>query len=135
MVDEDTRLSRLLGGATATNLAKGRDLHTVGDLLAFWPRRHLTGKSDLSELHEGDYAVVVAEVRSATTKPMRQRKGRMLTVVITDGTTEMDVAFFKPYGHEDKLVPGARAIFGGKVTVYRNRWQLAHPGYTLLDPD
>jgi ATP-dependent DNA helicase RecG len=135
MVDEQTRLSRVLGVKTAENLARGRDLQTVGDLLAFWPRSWRSGESDLSHLREGDYVVVVAEVKSATTRAMRQRRGRMLTVVITDGTTDMDVTFFTAYGHEGKLVPGTRAIFAGEVSLYNRRWQLAHPGYTLLDPD
>jgi ATP-dependent DNA helicase RecG len=135
VVDEHTRLSRVLGGRTASSLAKDRDLQTVGDLLSFWPRRHVTGRSDLSQLTEGDYAVVVADVKRHELVAMKSRRGRMLRVVITDGTTDMDVTFFKPYGHQDKLVEGVRAIFGGKVTTYRDRFQLAHPGYTILDPD
>ncbi len=133
MASETTALKNLLGGATAGKLAKHRDVHTVGDLLAFWPRRYKTHDTDLSRLHPGEYVVVVAEVKSATTRPMRQRRGRMLTVVITDGRHDVEVAFFDARGHEHKLLPGTKAIFAGEVTRYRSQYQLAHPGYTVLD--
>jgi ATP-dependent DNA helicase RecG len=129
-----TPLKSLLGGQTAAKLAKHRDLHTVSDLLEFWPRRYKSHEDDLSHLELGEYVVVVAHVRSATTRPMRQRRGRMLNVVITDGRNDVDVTFFDARGHEQKLTPGTRAVFAGEVTRYQRRWQLAHPGYTLLDP-
>ena len=54
-----TPLVKLLGGPTATKLAKARDLHTVGDLLGFLPRRYLdpATTTDFSTLHEGEYTV------------------------------------------------------------------------------
>ena len=69
MVDERTKLDKVLGVRTAGNLAKHRDLVTVGDLLEFWPRRYLEHTSDLSDLHVGKYVVAVAEVKTAATRP------------------------------------------------------------------
>ena len=81
----------------------------------------------------GELLVGVAEVKSASTRPMRQRKGTMLNVVITDGRHDLDITFFKAWGHERALVPGARGIFAGTVGTYNGRLQLTHPGYTMLD--
>ena len=55
MADLDTPLVKLLGGPTATKLAKARDLHTVGDLFGFLPRRYLdpATTTDFSTLHGG----------------------------------------------------------------------------------
>ncbi len=133
MVGEGTRLIALLGGPTAKKLAATRDLHTVGDLLKFWPRRYYTRTSDLSRLHVGDFVVVVAEVRRATTSQMRQRRGKKLDVVITDGTRDLNLVYFKLHGHVGKLVAGAKGIFAGKVTRYNNQWQMAHAEYELFD--
>ena len=58
---------------------------------------------------------------------------RVVYVVITDGTHDIDITFFKAWGHEKVLVPGARGIFAGVVGTYNNRLQLTHPGYTMLD--
>jgi ATP-dependent DNA helicase RecG len=134
VVDESTRLTRVVS-TVAPKLEKARGLRTVGDLLAFWPRRYTSFDADLSTLHDGDYLVAVADVKQAVTRPMRNRRGRMLTATITDGTHDMEVTFFKPFGHEGRLVPGARAIFAGKVGRYGSKWQLTHPDYQILPPD
>ncbi|GAA4718618.1 ATP-dependent DNA helicase RecG [Pedococcus ginsenosidimutans] len=135
MVDESTRLDKLLGARTAGTLAKHRELHTVGDLLEFWPRRYLEHTSDLSDLHVGKYVVAVAEVKTAVTRRMQKRRGEMLNVTITDGRNDVDLAFFKAWGHKDALVPGVRAVFAGEVGMYRGRWQLTHPAYQVVEGD
>jgi ATP-dependent DNA helicase RecG len=129
---ESSTLAPIIASA-AKKFAQARDIHTVGDLLAFWPRRYRTRESDLGSATPGKFLVGVAEVKSASTRPMRQRKGTMLNVVITDGRHDIDLTFFKAWGHERALVPGARGIFAGTVSTYNRRLQLTHPGYTMLD--
>jgi ATP-dependent DNA helicase RecG len=129
---ESSKLAPIIASA-AKQFAKARDIETVGDLLAFWPRRYRTRDSDLGTAEVGTFLVGVAEVKSASTRPMQKRKGTMLNVVITDGTHDIDITFFKAWGHEKALVPGARGIFAGTVGTYNQRLQLTHPGYTMLD--
>lgn len=133
MADESTKLSALIGARSAGPLAKARELHTVGDLLEFWPRRYLEHTSDLSSLHNGMYVVAVAEVKAASTRRMQKRRGQMLNVTITDGKSDVDLAFFKAWGHKEALVPGVTAVFAGEVGMYRGRWQLTHPAYQVLE--
>jgi ATP-dependent DNA helicase RecG len=132
-----TPLGQVIGKTSASPLAKHRGLHTVGDLLDFVPRRYNEpGKlTDLSGLVEGDDVTVVARVDRATTRPMRQRRGRMLNAIITDGAHELDLTFFSAYGHEGRLVAGALGIFSGVVGRYQQTWQLTHPDYEILDPE
>ena len=132
MATESSKLAPIIASA-AKQFAKARDIETVGDLLAFWPRRYRTRDSDLGTAEVGTFLVGVAEVKSASTRPMQKRKGTMLNVVITDGTHDIDITFFKAWGHEKALVPGARGIFAGTVGTYNQRLQLTHPGYTMLD--
>ena len=132
MATESSPLRPVIASA-AEKFAKHRDIRTVGDLLAFWPRRYRTREADLGAVTPGEFLVGVAEVKSATTRRMKTRKGSLLEVVITDGRHELDVTFFRPYPHVSVLVPGARGIFAGTVNTYRQRNQLAHPGYTMLD--
>ncbi len=132
MATEASKLDRIVGTA-AKQFAAARDIHTVGDLLAFWPRRYRTRDADLGTAEVGKFLVGVAEVKTATTRPMAKRKGTMLNVVITDGRNDIDLTFFKAWGHEKALVPKARGIFAGTVGMYNRRLQLTHPGYTMLD--
>ncbi|HEY8821787.1 MAG TPA: ATP-dependent DNA helicase RecG [Dermatophilaceae bacterium] len=137
MADLTTPLGQVVGKTSANPLAKHRGLHTVGDLLDFVPRRYNPpGKlTDLSGLAEGEDVTVVARVDRATTRPMRQRRGRMLNAIITDGTHELDLTFFSAYGHEGRLLPGALGMFSGVVGRYQGTWQLTHPDYDILDPE
>ena len=134
MADLSTPLGQVVGKPSASPLAKYRNIHTVGDLLDFVPRRYLEpGKlTDLSSLVEGEDVTVVARVDRATTRPMRQRKGKMLNATITDGTHELDLTFFSAYGHEGRLVPGALGLFAGVVGRYQRTWQLTHPDYEIF---
>ena len=137
MVDLSTPLGKVVGKPSVSPLAKHRGLHTVGDLLDFVPRRYAEpGKlTDLSGLVEGEDVTVVARVERATTRPMRARKGRMLSATITDGAHELELTFFSAYGHEGRLVPGARGLFAGTVGRYQRTWQLTHPDYQIFDPE
>ncbi len=133
MVTESTSLTAVLGGRTAGALRRSRGLETVGDLLAFWPRRYHSNEADLSEAAPGHFIVAVATVASARTFQARNTRRTVLTVTISDGRTELDLVFFKAMGHSKALQPGVRGIFAGKVTTFNGRLQLAHPGYTLVD--
>jgi ATP-dependent DNA helicase RecG len=137
MAELSTPLGKVVGQPSASPLAKYREVRTVGDLLDFVPRRYLEpGRlTDLSRLVEGEDVTIVAKVDRVTTRPMRQRKGRMLNAVITDGKRELDLTFFSAYGHESRLVPGARGLFAGVVGRYHQTWQLTHPDYEIFDPE
>ena len=137
MADLSTPLGKVVGQRSASPLIKHRGIYTVGDLLDFVPRRYFEpGKlTDLSSLVEGEDVTVVARVDRATTRPMRQRRGKMLNATITDGTHELDLTFFSAYGHEGRLVPGALGLFAGTVGRYHQTWQLTHPDYQIFDPD
>ncbi len=137
LLTEDTPLRRITPAKAAEALERNRGLRTVGDLLEYLPRRYLNPAelTDLGAFVEGEEAFVVARIARASTRPMRARRGRILTAVITDGAHEVDVTFFKPYGHEQALAPGRIGSFSGTASTYRGRWQLTHPEYTLLDEE
>ena len=137
MADLSTPLGKVVGQPSASPLAKHRGLHTVGDLLDFVPRRYFEpGRlTDLSSLVEGQDVTVVARVDRVSTRPMRQRKGRMLNATITDGAHELDLTFFSAYGHEARLVPGALGLFAGTVGRFHQSWQLTHPDYQIFDAE
>jgi ATP-dependent DNA helicase RecG len=130
----DEPLAKHFTPTDTRKLAKQLDLHTVGDLLRHFPRRyqHPSELTRLADLPVGETVTIIAEVVKASTRPMRKRRGRLLELVVTDGETTLNVTFFKPHGHEGRLVQGARAWFTGTVSIYQGRLQLTHPNYRPL---
>jgi len=130
----DARLTGVLGGRTAGAFEKALSLQTLGDLLRHYPRRYAErGElTDLSALREGDTVTVLAEVRSVTVRPMRQRRGTILEAVISDGQEAMSLTFFNQRWRERELKAGRRGLFSGQVTRFRGALQLAHPDFELF---
>ncbi|MEV7246378.1 ATP-dependent DNA helicase RecG [Streptomyces sp. NPDC093248] len=137
-------LKSVLGPATAKVMAEHLGLTSVGDLLHHYPRRYEErGRlTPLAELPMDEHVTVVAQVADArlhtfASSRAPRGKGQRLEVTITDGSGRIQLVFFgngvhKP--HKD-LLPGTRAMFSGKVSVFNRRLQLAHPAYELLRGD
>ncbi|WJV45931.1 ATP-dependent DNA helicase RecG [Streptomyces flavofungini] len=132
-------LKNALGQATAKVMAEHLGLHTVGDLLHHYPRRYAErGElTRLSDLPLDEHVTVVAQVATARVLRFNGGSGQRLEVTITDGSGQLQLVFFgrgihKP--HKD-LLPGTRAMFAGKVSVFNRKMQLAHPAYELLRAD
>ncbi|MFE4455015.1 ATP-dependent DNA helicase RecG [Streptomyces sp. NPDC056796] len=133
----DEPLKKLLGGATAKVMAEHLDLHTVGDLLHHYPRRYEErGRlTSLAELPLDEHVTVVAQVADARIMMFNNGRGKRLEVTLTDGSGRLQLVFFGHGVHKPhkELLPGRRAMFAGKVSVFNRKMQLAHPTYQLLD--
>jgi ATP-dependent DNA helicase RecG len=134
-------LKNTLGAATAKVMAEHLGLHTVGDLLHHYPRRYEErGQlTHLADLPMDEHVTVVAQVADArlhtfASAKAPRGKGQRLEVTITDGSGRLQLVFFGNGVHKPhkELLPGTRALFAGKVSVFNRRLQLAHPAYELL---
>ncbi|MGW4033647.1 ATP-dependent DNA helicase RecG [Streptomyces sp. NPDC004838] len=132
----DEPLKKTLGPATAKVLGEQLDLHTVGDLLHHYPRRYEErGQlTRLSELPLDEDVTVVAQVADSRVHTFNGGRGKRLEITITDGSGRLQLVFFGRGVHRPhtELLPGSRAMFAGKVSVFNHRLQLAHPTYAKL---
>ncbi|MGW7241160.1 ATP-dependent DNA helicase RecG [Streptomyces sp. NPDC054804] len=137
-------LKKVLGPATAKVMAEHLGLHTVGDLLHHYPRRYeergqLTHLADLPMDEHVTVVAMVADARLHTFASSKapRGKGQRLEVTITDGSGRLQLVFFGNGVHKPhkELLPGTRAMFAGKASVFNRRLQLAHPAYELLRGD
>ncbi|MDX3578511.1 MULTISPECIES: helicase-related protein [unclassified Streptomyces] len=137
-------LTSVLGPATAKVMAEHLGLHTVGDLLHHYPRRYEErGQlTSLADLPMDEHVTVVAQVADArlhsfASAKAPRGKGQRLEVTITDGSGRIQLVFFGSGVHKPhkELLPGTRAMFAGKASVFNRRLQLAHPAYELLHAD
>ena len=129
----ETPLARVLGPKTAAGMAEQLGLHTVRHLLRHYPRRYARRgeQADLADVQVGDRVTVLAQVRSVTTRPMRNRRGSLTEVVVGDGSGRMKLVFFN-HRHAHLKV-NAWGMFAGTVGEYRGEKQFAHPDMHLLD--
>jgi ATP-dependent DNA helicase RecG len=137
MVSMDDKLELAVGAKTAKALAGALDLNTVNDLVHYYPRRYAErGElTDIAGLEIGEHATVLARVKTINERRMRQRKGWILEVVITDGSRTLNCTFFNMRQHSVKLKPGVSALFAGKVSIYQNKLQLTNPEYQPIEEE
>src|SRR5215469_8402723 len=130
-------LRLVVGDKAAKRLAAVLDLHTVGDLLSYYPRRYdKRGElTDLASLREGEHVTVQAEIAAVSQRKMRNRAGSIFEAVVTDGRGRLTLTFFGRGGQawrKNELYPGVRGLFAGQVSSFQGKRQLTHPDYELL---
>ncbi|HEV2374976.1 MAG TPA: ATP-dependent DNA helicase RecG [Streptosporangiaceae bacterium] len=138
MTGLDESLRVLLAGKAARDLDTAFGLKTTGDLLRHYPRRyaHRGEVTDLASLADGEHVTVFAQVASVQSRRMRERKGDMLQVTVTDGTARLLLTFFhQARAFERQLRPGSHGMFAGKVSTFKGRRQLTHPEFKLLNEE
>ncbi len=140
-----TPLKSALGARAAGRLVDKLQLHTVGDLLRYYPRKYdQRGKlTDLGSLVVGERATVWAKVVRVTERDLgharagNRGKGRgvkhITNVVIGDSSRQLTCTFFNQYHWSKVLRPGTDAMFSGKVSTFNKALQLSSPSVAIVD--
>jgi ATP-dependent DNA helicase RecG len=101
-------------------LAEGLEIHTVGDLLRHYPRRHIDRSAmiGIRELRQGQEATVIGKV--ATVNSRRTRYGKfMVTVRVYDGTGFLELPFFNQPWKATQYRQGMEVAVSGQVKSRR----------------
>src|ERR1700722_17130414 len=130
----DDALDREFDPKTAKVLARALDVHTVGELLRYYPRRYeQRGElTDLASLRDGEHVTVLAQISAVTSRRMKNRRGKLTEVTVTDGRGTLTLAFFGQPWREKEMQPGLHGLFAGQVSSYGRKRQLIHPDCELL---
>ena len=134
---ENAPLKKYLPAPSAKAIATHLDLHTVGEMLEYFPRKYLPrGElSSFAELVEGQDVTIIARVVHVSTRTMAARRGKITEVTITDrlsdatgqaapagfGAAGFGAAGFGA-GGPVSVVPG-RANRPGSSAVPAQNWQ------------
>lgn len=107
---ENAPLKKYLPAPSAKAIATHLDLHTVGEMLEYFPRKYLPrGElSSFAELVEGQDVTIIARVVHVSTRTMAARRGKITEVTITDRLS-------------DATGQDAPAGFGGPVSAVPGR--------------
>jgi ATP-dependent DNA helicase RecG len=130
-----------VGPARAAELAN-LGIYTCGQLLFHLPRDylHYTDEAPMAAMRAGDMATVRGTVLQTRLIP---RKPRRFEVLLQDLAPAADsnrptrcvLTWFNPYGLDKKLLPGMNIRVTGKVTVFRDRFQMVQPQWEALAGD
>ena len=129
-VSDDITYLKGVGPSKAKVLAAEVDIHTVGDLLEYFPFRYIdrSQQSTIASLKEDNNYVVlrgtVSNMQTVSTGKYRER----LTVDFSDGTGAMQLVWFQGTKWvREKLKTNVTYIIMGKPTIFNGNWQMTHP--------
>ncbi|WP_314684616.1 helicase-related protein [Rothia mucilaginosa] len=114
---ENAPLRKYLPAPSAKAISTHLDLHTVGEMLDYFPRKYLPrGElSSFAELVEGQDVTIIARVVHVSTRTMAARRGKITEVTITDRLSDAT-------GQEAPAGFGAAGFgAGGPVSVVPGR--------------
>ncbi len=128
--NDDIAYLKGVGPSRAKVLAAELGIRTCGDLLEYFPFRHIdrSQQSTIASLRdENQYVVLrgtVSNMQAVSTGRYRER----LTVDFNDGTGTMQLVWFQGTKWvREKLKPGVKYLIMGKPTVFNGQWQMTHP--------
>ena len=139
LLTDDISYLKGVGPQRAKILASELDIRTVGDLLLYFPFRHIdrSVRSTIADLQADNPLVVlkgvVSNMQTVTTGKFRER----LTVDFNDGTGCLQLVWFAGTKWvREKLKPGVEYLIMGRPTRYNMQWQISHPeieAYSYVD--
>ncbi|MGD9960818.1 MAG: ATP-dependent DNA helicase RecG, partial [Nocardioides sp.] len=144
MIGPDSPIATVLGDSKKAGKVDKLGLRTVGDLLGHFPRRYLkTGElTEVSTLEPGQQLTVVGRIARVDTRTYLDRRTnktayRVDAVLATNGPS-LRMSFFAKHDatatwHRKRLPVGVEGVFTGKVTLFRNEWQLTNPEMVMFD--
>lgn len=119
---ENAPLKKYLPAASAKAISTHLDLHTVGEMLEYFPRKYLPrGElSSFAELVEGQDVTIIARVVYVSTRTMAARRGKITEVTITDRLSDA-TGQDAPAGFGGTGFGAASFEAGGPVSVVPGR--------------
>ena len=126
-----------VGPARAETLARELAIHTVGDLLVYYPykyidRTHIFRIADI----DGNMPYVQVQGRILSADTVGQGRNQRLVARLSDGTGVIELVWFKGLKYalrgydtsKEYLVFGKPTVFGGRINI-------AHPELEEVKPD
>ena len=122
-----------IGPNRAILLREELGLYTYQDLLHFFPNRYID-RSRFYTINQLPKTQAEVQIKGQITqiKMVAQKRGKRLVAVFTDGTTTMEMVWFR--GHkwiQEQLKLNTPYVAFGRLSWYGNKASMAHPELTL----
>ena len=129
-LDDEIVYLKGVGPARAKVLAEEIDVHTVGDLLMYFPFRHIDRStlSTVASIRDDTNFVVLRGVVSNMQATATGRNRERLTVDFFDGSGHIQLVWFAGTKWvREKLKPNVEYLIMGKPMMFNGLWQMSHP--------
>lgn len=125
-----------IGPKTAQTLEQ-LGLVTLEDLLYYFPRRYddYSQLKPINRLKFGDEVSVLANVKSAFTRPIKGGKLTMTEAVVEDGTGALRITWFNQPWLEKSIQPNTQLVLSGKIDMYLGRLCMNSPDWEPIDQE
>jgi ATP-dependent DNA helicase RecG len=122
-----------VGSSLATKLGKV-DVHTVRDLLYYFPFRYVDGSQfrRIAELRVGEIQSLQVEVWQVRTDRRWGRQHAGSEAIVGDDSGNMRILWFNNPYPAKTLKTGQRIVITGKVDVFGGQRQMVGPDYQVL---
>ena len=131
----DMPITKLPGiGIEKAKLYHKLNIDSVGQLIRFYPRDYTdyTKVSRISEVRDGDKAVIKAVVLSPVTDTLLHGGRLMSKTVIGDGTGKLELVFFNNRYIKSMLKSDQEYFFTGKISFSQFTAQMVSPSFSGL---
>lgn len=124
-------------GQKQSQLLAKLNLHTIEDLIYYFPHRY----DDYSELKlikdlvYGEEVTILAWVKSISTFTTRNKRRKIIQVVVSDNTGSLQLMWFNQEYHLRYFRKNMFLSFSGKVEQYMGRLVIYHPDYEQIDQE
>lgn len=132
----DIKYLKGVGETRAKVLATEADIHTVRDLLYYFPFRY-TDRSKFYLIRELGPDMPAVQIKGRFVKFVLEGEGarKRLIGIFSDGKNLMEVVWFASVARiREGLTVGKEYVLFGKPTSFRGAYQLAHPEVEVYDP-
>lgn len=110
-------------------------IHTLGDMLYYFPRRYddYSRLTPINRLQYGAQVTVIGTIKSVSTRPLRSGRMQLVEAIVSDGTAALRVYWFNQAWIAKRLRNGMPVSLSGKVEQYLGRMVLNNPEWEPLD--
>lgn len=110
-------------------------VETLGDMLYYLPRRYddYSQLKPINRLEYGEQVTVIAEVKHATTRKVRNGQVTITEVIVDDGTGTLRLSWFNQPWVTRRLRSGVQIVISGKIDQYLGRYTINNPEIEQLE--
>ena len=124
-----------IGTRRADVLKREFDIHTYGDLLYYFPFRHVDKSTiyHISDIQaEGNYMQFKGDITGY--QILGQQRSRRISAQFTDGTGSIELVWFNGLKWIEEVLKKRHqnVVIFGKPTLFNHKWNISHP--EIVDP-